>query len=646
VRALFVEGRPYGPFELALAEGVWVATALPIATGRGEPVAALVVARSKTAELAAFEGIRRGISVVGLAIFLISFPLSFLLARRASRPIEELAEAAAAIGSGRAPDRLPRSRWKEVGALTRAFGSMIEELAHRDAERRRAEAVTAGWKNRYEAAVLASGQILYDWEPETNAVTFGGSTERILGEPPSEITGGRAEWEARVHPDDLAAFRAETARVVETKDPLHLEYRIRRADGEYVCVRDEGFFVRQSAGERPRVVGFVVDVTQERRLEEHVRQSQRIEAVGRLAGGVAHDFNNLLTVIQGTASVLLARCGPGDELLKEDVTEILRASERATMLTRQLLAFSRRQARQVEVLDLSTIVHDMERMLRRLIGESVALKTSLPGGLPVRVDRTEMEQVVVNLVVNARDAMPKGGRITVETGRSEEPAPSAPGPGGAWATLTVCDTGSGMPPEVKSRLFEPFFTTKPAGKGTGLGLATVYTVVRESEGFITVDSELGKGTTFRVFVPLAAEASAAASPARADAPAPRGTERVLVVEDEDAVRRLAARTLAQQGYEVLVASSGEEAIELARKKGEDIHLVLSDAMMPGMNGAELSRALEEVLPGVPMLFMSGHPDDALKEEGFDFGRIALLKKPLAQGELARRVRERLDARRA
>jgi PAS domain S-box-containing protein len=466
-------------------------------------------------------------------------------------------------------------------------------------------------------------------------VTFGGSTERILGEPPAELTGGREAWEARVHPEDLAAFRAETEHVVSTKDPFHLEYRIRRSDGEYVCVRDEGFFVRQAAGERPRVVGFVVDVTQERRLAEHVKQSQRIDAVGRLAGGVAHDFNNLLTVIQGTASMVLARCGPEDDALKEDVTEILRASERATMLTRQLLAFSRRQARQAEALDLSVIVHDMERMLRRLIGESVALETSLADRLAVRVDRTEMEQVVMNLVVNARDALPKGGRITIETASSDEPAPPGSGARGAWATLTVHDTGKGMPPEVKSRLFEPFFTTKPAGKGTGLGLATVYAIVRESEGFVTVDSEPDKGTT-----------SDAAALARAAEPAPRGTERVLVVEDEDAVRRLAARTLAQQGYEVLVASSGAEALELASRKDGAIHLVLSDVMMPGMNGAELARALEELLPGVPMLFMSGHTDDALKEEGFDFGRVTVLRKPLAQGELARRVRERLDARHA
>ncbi|HKC25736.1 MAG TPA: PAS domain-containing protein, partial [Thermoanaerobaculia bacterium] len=416
---LFRDGQVYGPFDFALDGEVWVGTALPIKSGRGEPIAALLVARGKKAELAPFVGISRGIAAVGVAILLVFFPLSFLLAHRASRSIEQLAEAAAAIGEGRAPS-LPRSRWKEVGALTRAFGSMVRELGVRDSERRRAEEVTAGWKNRYEAAIFASGQILYDWEPETNAVTFGGATERILGIAASRLTGGRAAWSERVHPEDREAFRAETERVLSEREPFHLEYRVRREDGAYVSVRDEGYFVRRAAGESERMVGFVVDVTQERRLEEHVRQSQRIEAVGRLAGGIAHDFNNLLTVIQGTTSLLLQRCEEADEELRQDLNEILRASERATAMTRQLLAFSRRQVVRVETADLNAVVAEMQKMLRRLIGENIELVTVAGGGaLPVRVDLTQMEQVVMNLVVNARDAMPRGGRLTIETGAVE-----------------------------------------------------------------------------------------------------------------------------------------------------------------------------------------------------------------------------------
>nr|MDA8121055.1 ATP-binding protein [Deltaproteobacteria bacterium] len=359
------------------------------------------------------------------------------------------------------------------------------------------------------------------------------------------------------------------------------------------------------------------NITERRKLEEQLRQSQKMEAVGRLAGGVAHDFNNLLTVINGYGEILLRRIGE-DSTLRREVDEIRKAGERASMLTRQLLAFSRRQVLQPKVLDLNATVSGMTTMLRRLIGEDIDLRI-LPGeGLGrVKADPGQVEQIILNLVLNARDAMPGGGRLTIETGNaildgtfSSKLPQAAAGP---HVLLAVSDTGVGMSEDTQGHLFEPFFTTKERGKGTGLGLSTVYGIVNQSQGYIYVYSELGKGTTVKVYLPRVAEEAETASPV--SAPAPHGTETVLVAEDERQVREFITRILSAKGYRVLSAGDGFEALRLVRNSGDPVDLLVTDVVMPGMGGRELASRVKAARPGTRVLFVSGYTDTAVSRHG-------------------------------
>src|SRR6266571_2591092 len=400
-----------------------------------------------------------------------------------------------------------------------------------------------------------------------------------------------------------------------------------------------------------RAWGTQRDITDVKRLEDQLRQAQKMEAVGRLAGGVAHDFNNLLTAILGSVELLLRDLEPASPL-RQDAGEIKKAGERAAGLTRQLLAYSRRQVLRPEVLDLNRVVADMDRMLRRLIGEDVDLVTRLAPHLDaVRADRGQIEQVLVNLVLNARDAMPQGGKLTIETANVElDPGYVETHEGaraGAYALLAVSDTGSGMDAETTAHLFEPFFTTKEVGKGTGLGLATVYGIVKQSEGYITAYSEPGHGTTFKIYLPRAA-APGAASPTPPAPPAPQGkataggSETILVVEDEEAVRSLSRRALEASGYTVLAAADGPDAVRRLERYGGPIHLVLTDVIMPGMNGRELAQRLVQRRPGLRVLYMSGYPGDAIVHRGALEPGTAFLQKPFMPEDLARKVREVLD----
>ncbi len=400
-----------------------------------------------------------------------------------------------------------------------------------------------------------------------------------------------------------------------------------------------------------RAWGTQRDITDLKRLEDQLRQAQKMEAVGRLAGGVAHDFNNLLTAILGSVELLLRELEPASPL-RQDAAEIKKAGERAAALTRQLLAYSRRQVLNPEVLDLNRVVADMDRMLQRLIGEDVDLLTRPAPDLDaVRADRGQIEQVLVNLVLNARDAMPQGGKLTIETANVElDPGYVETHEGaraGAYALLAVSDTGSGMDAETTAHLFEPFFTTKEVGKGTGLGLATVYGIVKQSEGYITAYSEPGHGTTFKIYLPRAA-APGAASPTPPAPPAPqgkataRGSETILVVEDEEAVRSLSRRALEASGYTVLAAADGPDAVRLLERYRGPIHLVLTDVIMPGMNGRELAQRLVQRRPGLRVLYMSGYPGDAIVHRGALEPGTAFLQKPFMPEDLARKVREVLD----
>ncbi len=384
-------------------------------------------------------------------------------------------------------------------------------------------------------------------------------------------------------------------------------------------------------------------------LEEQLGQSRKMEAVGRLAGGVAHDFNNLLTAILGYSSLVLDQLDPGHPA-RADVEEMRRAGESAASLTQQLLAFSRKQILQPQVLDLNHVVTRADSLLQRLIGEHISLVTSLDAALDrVSADPGQLEQVIVNLAINARDAMPDGGKLTIETANVEldeayveQHGGSSPGP---HVMLAVSDTGIGMDAETSARIFEPFFTTKRRGEGTGLGLSTVYGIVTQSGGSIWVYSEPGQGTTFKVYFPRAAQDRRPAAPA---APAARaeglaGTETILLAEDQPEVRSVACAVLTRYGYRVLEASCGEEALEVLRGHREPVHLLLSDVVMPSMSGPELARLVQLQRPGIRVLFASGYTDDAIVRHGVLDPGVAFLQKPFTPTALLRKIRELLDA---
>ncbi|MCC6418534.1 MAG: HDOD domain-containing protein [Gemmataceae bacterium] len=382
------------------------------------------------------------------------------------------------------------------------------------------------------------------------------------------------------------------------------------------------------------------------RSQEQLLQAQKMEAIGRLAGGVAHDFNNFLTIINGYTEMLLNALGR-QEALRAMVDQIRRAGERAAALTGQLLAFSRKQVLQPVVLDLNAAVAGVEKMLKRVIGEDVHLSHAFePNLFPVKADPGQLDQILLNLVVNARDAMPRGGEVTIQTANAElggsgaDPPPDvAPGP---YALLEVTDTGHGMDAATQARIFEPFFTTKEAGKGTGLGLATVYGIVKQSGGHITVHSEPGRGTTFRIYLPRV-EAEVAAAPTGPTArPVPTGTETVLVAEDEDGLRILARKLLERMGYTVLEAKDGETALAVGGRHRGPVHLLLADVLMPGVNGPQLADCLVRERPDVRVLFMSGHTDEVLIPHGVRRRGAPLLQKPFSPAGLAHAVRDALD----
>jgi PAS domain S-box-containing protein len=442
-------------------------------------------------------------------------------------------------------------------------------------------------------------------------------------------------------PEDVPSFLEELA-----CNPDRLSFsgvqRHRRKDGAimHVEVARHGL----EFGGRPAKICMAYDVSEKKKLEEQLRQSQKMEAVGRLAGGIAHDFNNLLAVIIGYSELLSDSLRP-DNALEKKVQEIKKASERAAALTRQLLAFSRKQVLEPRVLDLNALLADLSKLLRRVIGEDIELVTRLGPGLgSVKADPSQLEQVIMNLVVNARDAMPKGGKLTLETTNAEfdgNDARSHPGLApGRYAMLAVSDTGVGMDAQTQARLFEPFFTTKEVGKGTGLGLATVYGIVQQSGGAIHVSSELRRGSTFKISLPCVS-AAAASAPAEQSLPA-GGTETILLVEDAEGVRELARESLERRGYAVLPAGTPAEALETVERHPLPIHLLLTDVVLPGRSGRELASRLVSLHPEMKVLYMSGYTDDAIVRHGVLEDSVAFLQKPFSLVALARKVREVLD----
>jgi len=452
---------------------------------------------------------------------------------------------------------------------------------------------------------------------------------------------------------DVYADPAERQRLLDRDSYTEREYdeveaTWKRKDGLLLKVQLSVRAVRNVASGVAYYETIVRDVTEQRRLQAQLMQAQKMEAVGRLAGGVAHDFNNLLTVIISYSDLLLEDLGR-DDPKREDVAAVRKAAEGAAALTHQLLAFSRQQVLQPKVLDVNATVANTEKLLRRLIGEDIQLVAKLGSGLgSVKADPGQIEQVIMNLAVNARDAMPAGGQLTIETANVEMDEAYVRGhplaQPGRYVMLAVSDTGTGMDEQTKAHIFEPFFTTKELGKGTGLGLATVYGIVKQSGGFIWLYSEPGHGTSFKIYMPRVDESAERATPAAA-APLPRGTETILVVEDAPAVRAVTRQVLERQGYTVLEAPNGGAALVLATKHHGPIHLLLTDVVMPGVNGRQLAEQLARPRPDMMVLFTSGYTDDSVVRHGVLESGIAYLQKPFTPDGVARKVREVLDSSR-
>jgi two-component system, cell cycle sensor histidine kinase and response regulator CckA len=429
-----------------------------------------------------------------------------------------------------------------------------------------------------------------------------------------------------------------------------VEVEWKRKDGTPLKARCSGRLIEGEQGESKGEACFEVfveDVTEKRVLEQQLHMAVKMEAVGRLSGGIAHDFNNLLGVIIGYAQVLKRKLKSGEDLF-EYAEEIEKAGQRAASLTRQLLAFSRQQVLAPAILNLNALISDMGKMIHRLIGEDIELVMKLDPSIgSVKADHGQIEQVVMNLAVNARDAMPEGGKLALETTTATfDQAYIRQHPGskvGSQVMFSVSDTGMGMSAETLVHIFEPFFTTKELGKGTGLGLATVYGVVKQSGGYVCVESEIGHGSSFKVYLPLIEEPVLAEEAAAPASESFRGSETVLVVEDAEALRKLSVTLLEEHGYQVLSAANGAEALELAQKDTRSIDLLLTDVIMPGLGGHDLAQRLEALRPGLKVLYMSGYTDSSIAQHGVLEAGISLLHKPFTEEDLVRKIREVLDA---
>jgi PAS domain S-box-containing protein len=521
----------------------------------------------------------------------------------------------------------------DVTALADAARRQNRLLAELHEERAR----LAASQERHELVLKATRDVIYDWDVASNTVEFSIALDDVYGHTRQAPTSVITWWAAQIHRDDRervtssldAALRSDVEFWTE-------EYRFRRGDGSFATVLDRGHIIRDASRAPVRMIGSLADLTEQRRLEAQLRESQKMEAVGRLAGGVAHDFNNLLCATLGSADLALLDARESGSV-RDELEEIRKAAQRAAQLTKQLLAFGRRQIRRPANVDVNAVVRETHRLLTQLLGEHVHLITQPAASRAVvYMDPGELDQILVNLVVNARDAMPNGGTVSVETAHVR--ASEANGDSGDFVLLTVAASGSGIESEALPHIFEPFFTTKGEA-GTGLGLATVYGIVEQNSGRIDVESVLGEGTRFRVFLPASSGTVEQASPPVMDLEHPTRSATVLLAEDETGVRTLARRILERAGFRVLEARHGADALMLWHQHADSIDVAVTDLVMPEMDGRTLAGALREARPALPVLFMSGYSDDEVTRRGFVDARIAFLAKPFTAESLLRAVRQ-------
>ncbi len=602
----------------------------------------------------------RAVLIVG-AILLVALLASVLLARRMTTPLRTLAKGAAEVGGGNLDYKLEMVRRDEIGVVARAFDRMTteikttlvsrNELAVEVAERKRAEEALRDLAKRQHAILAAVPDILmevdagrvYIWANQAGLEFFG---DDVVGREAAYYFEGEQETYESVAP----LFDG-------SQDFAYVESWQRRKDGEVRLLAWVCRSLYDEAGHVSGALSSALDITERRRAEESLRtneellrQSQKMEAVGQLAGGMAHDFNNLLTAIIGYSDLVLASKEGLGETLRSDVLEIKHAAERASSLTRQILAFSRRQALQPTVVSLNDVVRGLEPLLQRTLGEDIDLVTLADPVLATcEVDVNQFEQVVMNLALNARDAMPAGGQLTIETANVDldqqycrNHADAQPG---QYVMVSVSDTGVGMDAHTKSRIFEPFFTTKPPGEGTGLGLSSVYGIVKQSGGSINVYSEPGLGTTFKVYLARASQPPPLAEPSASATPLSCGEETILVVEDEESLRSLVARILGELGYTVLRAATAIEAMEIMKATDNPVDLLLTDVVLPGgMQGSDLARSLVKSWPDLPVIYMSGYTRDAIVHAGRLDEGVNYLEKPFTPDALAAKVREVLASK--
>ena len=578
---------------------------------------------------------------------------TILVGRSITRSIGALMDGIDTIARGDLTARIHVTSRDETATIASAISSMAQGLEQSQAalqaeitDRAVAEDAFRTSEARFRELAESIRDVFWVFDIEQQAFTYvSPAYEEIWGRPGEEVCGHGFDSPHAIHPDDRDAV---TKAFVSNgpRGTFNEQYRVVRPDGSLRWVHNRGFKVTDADGVTRRVVGVAKDVSDQKQLEQQLVQSQKMEGIGRLAGGIAHDFNNILTAVLGYSQMLLEQIDE-DKPMYVDLKEIEVAANRAAALTRQLLAFSRQQVVNLVVLDVNGVVSEIEQMLRPLIGADVIMTTKLtPEHCPIKADSTQIEQILVNLAVNARDAMPSGGTLTIETAtvtlataRAEDGATVPPG---RYARISVSDTGCGMTADTKTHLFEPFFTTKEKGKGTGLGLATVYGTVKQLGGFVFAHSRLPQGTTFEILLPHCDELVPRPAPEFPTRTEIGAGEVVLLVEDDPMVRKFSAAVLTRHGYRVLEADAADRALTFLEEFEDPIHLLLTDVVMPGMSGLELTEIVETRRPETKILLMSGYTDRALAKDVMGRGG-GLLQKPFSAETLLRRIRRVLDS---